>query len=166
MDGLRAQCLVEGLLKLARRRRELSLVAKRIVAGGACAALLLCSLLDASLPASARMRKHAAVGRWIREHAAADPALAGNINRFSLDAFYAQGKPIGVVLPRDCLLPSLPDVLVGRQADFLVLWNQGDLGRDHLAMIQQRITACCDYRRVPADELPAGEDEVLVFVRR
>ena len=166
MDGLGAEFLVAGLLWLVQRRVALSLVAKRMLVGRPVAVLVLCSLLDASFPPTARMRKHAAVGRWIRDHAAAAPALAGNIDRFSLDTFYAQGKPIGVVLA--------PRLRVGADAQsacrvkgrFHRALEPGGPQARTLALVQQRITDYCGYRRVPPQELPAGEDEVMVFVRK
>jgi hypothetical protein len=123
--------------------------------------------LDAPLSAAAHMRRHAALGRWILDHSNASPTLAGNIDidDMSLDAFYSQGKFLGTLAPRDCLLVPPPDVLEKRTADFLVLWNSEDLKRDQLALIEDRITIYGGYRRVSPSELPAVGNEVMLFER-
>ena len=48
-----------------------------------------------------------------------------------------------------------------------MLWNK-KLGKakKHLAMVEKRIVDYCGYRRVPPRDVPGGEDEVLVFVRK
>jgi len=127
-----------------------------------------CSLLDAPLSAAAFMRRHAALGLWIHNHSSAAPTLAGNIDidDLSLDVFYAQGKFVGAVGPRDCLLVPPPEVVSRRAADYLVLWNSEDLKREHLTLIEERIAGAGGYRRVPAGELPAGENDVMLFERQ
>jgi hypothetical protein len=168
--ALGGQFLVGGGLRLARRLGATSHAAQRVVAAVAVTVLVACSLLDAPLSAAAHMRRHAALGRWMREHAATAPTLAGNIDYddMSLDAFYAQGKFVGAVGPRDCLLVPPPAVLARREADFLVLWNSEDLKREQLKLIEQRITGYYGYRRIPPSQLPPGEgeNEVMLFSKK
>ena len=52
-----------------------------------------------------------------------------------------------------------------RTADVIILWNEDNIADKYLAMIEERITGYCGYRRVDAKELPAGENELMVFVR-
>ena len=46
-----------------------------------------------------------------------------------------------------------------------MLWNEENIASEYLPIIEQRITGYCGYRRVDAKELPAGKDELMVFVR-
>jgi 4-amino-4-deoxy-L-arabinose transferase-like glycosyltransferase len=165
--ALGGEYLVFGTLRLLRRRGRLSLTAQGAFVCGSAAVLILCSLLDAPLSAADHMRRHAALGRWIRDHSGAGPTLAGNIDidDLSLDAFYARGKFVGAVGPRDCLLVPPPEIVARRAADFLVLWNTEDLKPDQLALIEQRIAYYGCYRRVPPGELPTG-DAVMLFERK
>jgi hypothetical protein len=166
--ALGGQFLVSGALQLARRRGFASPAARYAVAGSAVMAIIVSSLLDGPLSAAATMRRHAAVGRWIRDNTPATPTLAGNIDSddMSLDAFYAQGRFVGILTLRDCLIVPPPDVLAERQADFVILWNSEDLKRDQLALIEQRITAYYGYRRIAPGQLPAGESELMLFAKR
>ena len=59
----------------------------------------------------------------------------------------------------------MPTALVQRKANVVVLWTEEDLAHEYLPIIERRITACCGYRRVDANELPLRENEVMVFVR-
>ncbi len=162
-----AEVLVAGVLGLVERLVEVQPAPRRGLAGFVVAVLIVCSLLDAPMSAAVNMRRHAALGRWMREQIAAAPALAGNLDDQSLDIFYAGGNRVGYITPRDCLLMPPPNALAGRTADFLVLWNSDDLTREQLSLVQDRVTRYCGYRRVPPGELPvgAGEDEVMVFSR-
>ena len=47
-----------------------------------------------------------------------------------------------------------------------MLWNEENIANEYVAIINKRITGYCGYRRVDAKELPAGENELLVFVRQ
>ena len=162
------QYLVTAALRLLRRRGRLSFAAQRSFAYGIAAILIVCSLLDAPMSAAAHMRRHAALGRWMLDHSGSTPTLAGNIDvdDLSLDAFYAQGRFVGAIEPRECLMVPPPDVVATRAADFLVLWNSDDLKREQLALIEQRIAGYGGYQRVSTDELPAGENDVMLFERR
>ncbi len=161
------QYLVTAALRLLRRGR-LSFRAERAFVCGMAAILIACSLLDAPLSAAAHMRRHAALGRWMFDHSSNSPTLAGNIDLddLSLDAFYSQGKFVGSIGPRECLMVPPPDVVVRRTADFLVLWNSEDLKREQLALVEQRIADYGGYRRVPPSELPADANAVMLFERR
>jgi hypothetical protein len=130
--------------------------------------LIVCSLLDAPLPAAASMRRHSALGRWIRSRSHTPPALAGNFDDQSLEAFYSGGHCIAGISSRDCLLVPPPGALSTRAADFVVLWNSEYLNRQQLRQIQERVTTYCGYHRVPPGDLPPGEndDEVMVFSRK
>jgi 4-amino-4-deoxy-L-arabinose transferase-like glycosyltransferase len=166
--ALGAQYLVTAALGLLRRRGRLSFAMQRALVCGSAAILIVCSLLDAPLSAAAHMRRHAALGRWIRDHSGTAPTLAGNIDidDMSLDTFYSQGKFVGTVGPRECLMVPPPDIVARRAADFLVLWNSEDMKREQLALIEQRIAGYGGYRRVPPPVLPAGENAVMLFERR
>ena len=143
-----AELLVTGVPRLLARLVELPLAA-RCAACVVTAVLIVCSLLDAPLPAAANMRRHTAPGRWMRDCAPAPPALAGNFDDQSLEAFYSGGHCIAVISSRDCLLVPPPGALASRTADFVVLWNSENLSREQLRQVQERVTGYCGYRRVP-----------------
>ena len=164
--ALGGEFLVARILRLAQRRGELSLWAKRTLVAGLVAVLVLCSLLDGSLASSARMRKRALLGRWIHDRAVGTPELAGNLDHLSLDTFFARGRIAGVIWPRDCLIVPMPPVLVRHKADFVVLWNLENLKHEHMALLEQRISDYCGYRRVRPQGVPVGEDELLVFEKK
>ena len=149
--------------RLFERGGELSPRASRILAGSLIAVAVACSLLDGPMSAAAYMRKHAAMGRWIYQRAGPEPAIAGNLDHLSLDTFYANGHVVGIFWPRDCLMVPMPAALTERKADVVVLWNEENIDKKYLAIIEQRI-AYCGYRRVDEKELPAGQDELMVFV--
>ena len=164
--ALGLEYLVAAARWLLERRGELSPRALRLLAGSVVALAVACSLLDAPLPAAAAMRKHAIVGRYIGNLAGPEPALAGNLDHLSMDTFYANGHVVGIIWPRDCLMVPMPEALTQRKADVVVLWNYENLAHEYLALIEQRLTAYCGYRRVDAKELPARQDELMVFVRK
>ena len=112
------------------------------------------------------MRKHAALGRWIFDHAGPDSALAGTVDDLTLDTFYAKGHVVGSFGLRDCLMVPLPAAITERKADVVVLWNEDNLAGEYLPIIEQRVTGCCGYRRIDEKELPAGQDDLMVFVRK
>ena len=128
------------------------------------AVAMACSLLDASLPAATRMRKHAAMGRWIYNRFGPGADIAGNVNSLTLDTFYADGRVVGIFWPRACLVVPMPPALTERMADVVVLWNREDTAHEYLAEIQRRC-AYYGYRRVDQEKLPAGPDELMVFLR-
>ena len=158
--------LIAAVRCLLERRGKLSPRALRILAGSLIAGAVACGLLDGSLPAAANMRKHAAMGRWIYDRAGPKPAIAGNIDHVTLDTFYSRGHVVGVFWPRDCLKVPMPVALTQRKADVVVLWNKENLAHEYLAIIEQRITGYCGYRRIDEKELPARPDELMVFVRQ
>jgi hypothetical protein len=163
--ALGLEYLIAAARRWFQRRGELSPRALRILAGSLIAVAVTCSLLDAPMPAAAYMRKHAALGRWIYDRAGPEPAIAGNLDHLSIETFYSHGHVVGIVWPRDCLLVPMPVALTQRRADVVMLWNEENIAREHLAIIEQRITGYCGYRRIDAQELPAGKDELMVFVR-
>lgn len=110
------------------------------------------------------MRKQAALGRWIYQHAGPEPVIAGYVDPLTLETFYAHARVVDTFWLRDCLEVPLPAALTEQKAAVVVLWNNENLAHDYLAEIERRITAC-RYRRVDQKELPAGQDELLVFVR-
>jgi hypothetical protein len=158
---------LEGLVAAAcrwfQRRTESSPRALYALAGGLIALAVVCSLVDGRLPAAACMRKHAALGRWIYDRAGPEPAVAGNLD--VLDTFYAHGRLVDFLTPCDCLLAPMPAALTERKADAVVLWNDEHLARERFAVIGERVADRCGYHRVDAKELPAGENELMVFVR-
>jgi 4-amino-4-deoxy-L-arabinose transferase-like glycosyltransferase len=166
--ALGARYLVGGALGLLPRLRRRSYAVQRAVVVGIATILIVCSLLDAPLSAAAHMRRHAAIGRWIRDHSRTPPTLAGNIDidDMALDVFYSHGKFVGTVGPRECLLVPSPELIANRSADFLVFWNSEDLKHEQLALIDERITSYGGYLRVPSSDLPAIENEVLLFRRK
>ncbi len=133
------------------------------LAGGLIALAVVCSLVDGPLPAAACMRKHAALGRWIYDRAGPEAAVAGNLD--VLDTFYAHGHLVDFLTPGDCLLVPMPAALAERKADAVVLWNDEHLARERFAVIGERVADRCGYHRVDAKELPAAENELMVFVR-
>jgi hypothetical protein len=158
---------LEGLVAAAchwfQRRAEVSPRALYALAGGLIALAVVCSLVDGPLPAAACMRKHAALGRWIYDRAGPEPAVAGNLD--VLDTFYAHGHLVDFLTPGDCLLARMPAALAERKADAVVLWNDEHLARERFAVIGERVADRCGYHRVDAKELPAAENELMVFVR-
>ncbi len=164
--ALGLECVLAAARRLFQRRGELSPRASRVLAGSLIAVAAACSLLDGSLAAAAYMRRHAAMGRWIYQRAGPEPAIAGNLDYLSLDAFYSNGRVVGIILPGDGPTVPLPAAIAERKADVVVLWNEENFAPDCLAIIERRITAGRGYRRVDAKELPAGEKELLVFVKR
>ena len=163
--ALGLEYVIAAARRLFQRRGELSPRALRILAGSLIAVAVACSLLDGPMPAAAYMRKHAALGRWIYQHAGPEPAIAGNLDHLTLDTFYSNGHVVGIFWPRDCLMVPMPAALTERKADVVVLWNEENLDTSTSAIIEQRITGYCGYRRVDAKELPAGRNELMVFVR-
>jgi hypothetical protein len=160
---------LEHLVAAARwalsRRTALSPRASHALAGSLIAVTVTCSLFDAPMPAIAQMRKHAALGRWIYERAGPEAAIAGNLDFLSLDTYYSNGHVVGTFLPSDPLTTAIPPALAQRTADVVVLWNEEHLAHDSLASLERQITTSHGYRRVDAKDLPAGENELLVFVR-
>jgi hypothetical protein len=161
---------LEYLLAAARRLfafgGAVSPRAARILAGSLIAAAVIGSLADAPISTPAYMRKHAEIGRWINRHAGPEPSIAGNFDEMALDAFYANGHVTAVVWPVDCLLVPMPAALAERRSDVIVLWNDdNNIAREHLATVAQRITGYCGYRRVDPNDLPVGEEDVMVFLR-
>ena len=78
----------------------------------------------------------------------------------------ANGHVVGIFWPRDCLLVPLPAALTERKADVVVLWNDdNNIAHRYLPVIEQRITYY-RYRRVDPKNLPAGKNELMVFVRK
>ena len=67
----------------------------RVLTGSLIAAAIACSFLDGRMPAAANMRKYAALGRWIGNHAGPDARHGGNVDSLSLDTFYANGRVVG-----------------------------------------------------------------------
>jgi hypothetical protein len=131
------------------------------------------SFAQGPMAATAYMRKHSALGRWISDRVSPHATIAGNLDHFSLEVFYSQGLVVGTFEPGDCLLVPPPAVLAGRQAEVVVLWTEESMtpgcstliSPEHRALIAQRIRDGCRYRQVDAKELPAGENELLVFMR-
>jgi hypothetical protein len=149
---------------LFEKRGKLSPRALKILAGSLIAVGVTCSFLDGPMSAAAYMRKHAALGRWVGQHAGPERAVAGSLNHLALDTFYAKGHVVGTFQPRDCLAATMPAAVAGRRADIVVLWNEENFAPEYLARIDERITRY-GYRRVDAKQLPAGENELLVFLR-
>jgi hypothetical protein len=59
----------------------------------------------------------------------------------------------------------MPAALTERKADVVVLWNDDDnIANEYLPIIEQRI-GHYRYHRVDPNELPAGRDELMVFMR-
>jgi hypothetical protein len=150
--------------RLFQRRGELSPRALRILVGSLLAVIVVGSLLEGRMPAAAYMRKHAAMGRWIYDHAGPEPALAGNLDHLTIDTFFSNGHMVGIFWPRECLMVPMPPALTERSADVVVLWNEDNIDNKSFASIEERV-AYCGYRRVDTKELPAGENELMVFVR-
>ncbi len=153
-----ARWLLQGSWSLSPRTLRLATV-------GMIATAILCSFLDAPMAATAQNRKHAALGRWIYHRAGPQPAIVGNLDYLSLDTFYANGRVVATLLPHHCQTAPLPQALIEGKADVVVLWNEEHLGRDCLADLERQITGSCGYRRVDAKDLPAGENELMVFVK-
>jgi hypothetical protein len=153
-----------GARRLFQRWGELSPPALLAVSGSLIAITVACSLLDGPMPAAAYMRKHVALGRWIRDRAGPEPAIVGNLDYKSLEAFYSNGRVIDILMPTDPA-DAMPAALTEHKADVVVLWNEAHIARDHLANMEHHIADGCGYRRVNEKELPADENELLVFVR-
>jgi hypothetical protein len=165
--------LIGGAVSLCGRRRLLSPRASRLLAGSLIAAATLCSFIDGPMSAAAYMRKHSDLGRWIYSHVGHDCSLAGNIDHFSLETFSSRGLVISTFSPSECMLVPMPQAAARQEADVVVLWTEECISPEyreiitsqHRGIIAQRLTAYCGYRQVDAKELPAGENELLVFVR-
>jgi hypothetical protein len=162
--ALGLEYLIASVRQLFERRRALSPRAMTVIAGSLIAAAVTCSLLDGPMSAAAYMRKHAAMGRWIYNLVGPESAIAGNIDYVTLDTFYSQGRVVGAFGSRDCLLGLIPQAITEHMAQFVVLWNEDYLPREYLPIVEERISHYC-YRRVDQKELPAGPDELMVFVR-
>lgn len=159
--------LLAGARRLAQQRGELSSRASRMLAGSLIAVAIACTLLDGSISIPAYMRTHSDLGRWVCRRVGPEPSMAGNIDEMSLETFYANAQVAGIFWPRDCLMVPLPAVLTEQSADVVVLWNDdNNVARKYLPIIEQRITGYCGYRRVDNQELPASENELMVFVRK
>ena len=165
--ALGLEYLIAAARWLLRRRGELAPRVSRILVAGLIAVVVVCGFLDAPMSA-AYMRKHAALGNWIHDHAGPQPALAGSLDQLPLEAYYCQGHVALADLfsLHHCLMVPMPTALTQRTADVVILWNEENLAHEHLAIVEQRLTAYCGYRRVDPKELPAGADELMVFVRR
>ena len=105
--------VIAAARRLLERRGELSPRAFRVLAGGLIVVIATCSFLDGPMSAAAYMRKHAAIGRWIFQHAGPSPAIAGTLNHLTLDTYYSNGHVVGsfpLALPARshaaCPLPS------------------------------------------------------------
>ena len=107
--ALGLEYLIAAARWLFQCRGEPSPGALRGLAGGLIAIVIACSFLDGPLPASACMRKHAALGRWIQNRAGPEPAIVGNLD--VLDTFYSNGRVVGILMPGDCLLAPMPVAL-------------------------------------------------------
>ena len=59
----------------------------------------------------------------------------------------------------------MPPAFGERSADVVVLWNEDNIDNKYLPVIEERI-CYYGYRRIAAQELPAGENELMVFVRK
>jgi len=151
--------------RLFERRAKLSSRAAGTIALCAIAVAVAGSLLDGPMSAVAHMQKHAAVGRWIYQRAGPEPALAGNLDHLSIDTFFSHGHMVGIFWPRHCLIVPMPAAITQRRADVVVLWNEDNIDAKYLPLIEERI-AYCGYRRVDAKELPASENELMVFLRK
>ena len=150
--------------RLCEQRENLSPRVSNFLIACLIAVFVAGSLLDGPMPAAAYMRQHAAVGRWIYDHAGPKPALAGNLDHLTLETYYSQGHMVGIFWPRDCLLVPLPPAVSERIANVVVLWNEGNIDIQNLPEIARRITYY-GYRRIDQKELPAGKDELMVFVK-
>ncbi len=158
--------VIAATRRLIERHGEPSPRRSRILAGGLIAFALACSLVDAPISIPAYMRTHAALGRWIHEHVGPAPTIVGNIDQVALDTFYCDGQVIGICWPRDCLLVPMPVAITEREADAIVLWNDDEnIAKEYLPIVEKRI-GYYQYRRVDQNELPAGKDELMVFVRQ
>jgi len=151
--------------RLLERRGKLSTQAAGTLAGALIAVAVAGSLFDGPMSAVAYMQKHADVGRWIHRRVGPEPALAGNLDHLTLDTFFSNGHMVGIFWPRHCLIVPMPEALVERRADVVVLWNEDNIDKKYLSVIEERI-AYCGYRRVDAKELPAGENELMVFLKK
>lgn len=157
------ETLVAGACWLNRRYGNPSLRALSI--GGLVALVVACSLFDAPMPAAAYMRRHAALGRWIYRRAGPEPVIAGSLDYLSLDTFYANARVVEVFSPGDRVTAPMSAALCQRTADVVVLWNEDHFPQENLAVMERQLTSGCGYRRIDAKELPAGEDELMVFVK-
>jgi hypothetical protein len=162
--ALGLQHTIAFVRRLCEQRGELSPRVSNLVVGCLIAVFVAGSLLDGPMSAAVYMRQHAALGRWIYDHAGPEPALAGNLDHLTLETYYSDGHMVGIFWPRDCLLVPLPPAVSERIADVVVLWNEGNIDVHYLPEIERRI-AYYGYRRIDAEELPAGKDELMVFVR-
>ena len=163
--ALGLQYTIAGIGQLYARRGKASLRVVAAVAACVVAGDVAGSFLEGPMSAAPYMRKHAEMGRWIYRRAGPDPAIAGNLDHLTLEAYYSHGHLVGIFWPRDCLLVPLPPALTERLADVVVIWNEDNIDVRYLPAIEERITYC-GYRRIDAAELPAGPDELMVFVRR
>jgi hypothetical protein len=139
--------------------------ALRILVGSLIAVAVTCSFLEGPMSAAAYMRKHAALGRWTYDRAGPEPLIVGNLDYMSLEAFYSNGRVVGILLPTDRPPVPMPAALTERKADVVIVWNEENLGHDSLAIIERQVTGHGGYHRVDAKELPAGENELMVFVK-
>jgi hypothetical protein len=158
------ECALAQAVHLLERNGQRSARTLRILSGSLITFAVVCTLLDAPMSAAAFMRRHATMGRWVSQQAGPAPAIAGNLDHMSLETFYCHGRVVGTFGPRDCLIVPLPLAVSERQADVVVLWNEENIGREHLATIGGRL-GYYGYRRIDANDLPAAENELLVFVR-
>jgi hypothetical protein len=157
--------VIAAASRLLQWRTAVSPRTLRVLAGSVIAVAVACSLLDGPMSAASYMRKHTDLGRWICDRIGSQRTIAGNVDPLALEAFYSNGRVVGLFLPRECLLAPLPAVLAERKADVVVLWTEESSTREYRPMIERRITGCCGYRRVDATELPVAENDVMVFVR-
>ncbi|MGO9107647.1 MAG: glycosyltransferase family 39 protein [Thermoguttaceae bacterium] len=154
-----------GTCRLFQRWGEISPRALSAFVGSLIILAVTCSFLDGPMSAAACMRKHAALGRWMYNRAGPEPAIVGNLDYKSLEAFYSNGRVVGILLPTDRPSVPMPVALTERKADVVILWNEENLGHDRLAIIERQVTGHGGYRRVDAKEFPAGENELMVFVK-
>jgi hypothetical protein len=157
--------VLAGARWLFQRPKARSPRALKLLTGSLIAVAVTCSFLDGPLSAAAYMRKHAALGRWIASRLGPKTSIAGNFDNLSLEAYYSNGQVIEIVWPRDCLLPQMPESIAAQKADVIALWNDEGIARQHLETIEARLTSSCGYRRVDERDLPAGKNELMVFVR-
>ena len=119
--------VIAAARRLLERRGELSPRAFRVLAGGLIVVIATCSFLDGPMSAAAYMRKHAAIGRWVFQHAGPSPAIAGTLNHLTLDTYYSNGHVVGSFPLAYCLLVPMRVAIAQQTADVVVLWNEENL---------------------------------------
>ncbi len=111
--------------------------------------------------------QQAALGRWIGTALGPKLRIAGNIDRYQLVVYYADGKNIHAPLAVRHDSRALTSTIKKERPDLIVLWEEGDLGRSRQAYLSiLRDRKKLGYWTVRPDALPPSCHGIRLLVRQ